>query len=92
MTDRHEPGTTAERIAHLEALRVQSEHLDPKAEERQRARGPAALEQPHRSEPEGRVLGHARQPARENLRRAGRAGGRFRKRPGRPTAQARAAT
>ena len=39
MTDRHEPGTTAERIAHLEALRVQSEHLDPKAEERQRARG-----------------------------------------------------
>jgi len=39
VTDRHEPGTTAQRIAHLEELRAQSEHLDPKAEERQRARG-----------------------------------------------------
>ena len=39
MTDRHEPGTTAERIAHLEELRAQSEHIDPAAEERQRARG-----------------------------------------------------
>jgi propionyl-CoA carboxylase beta chain len=39
VTDRHETGTTAERIAHLEDLRAQSEHLDPKAEERQRARG-----------------------------------------------------
>ena len=39
MTDRHDPGTTAQRIAHLEDLRVQSQHIDPKAEERQRARG-----------------------------------------------------
>ena len=39
MTDRHDPGTTAERIAHLEDLRAQSEHIDPQAEERQRARG-----------------------------------------------------
>ena len=36
MTDRHDPGTTAERIAHLEDLRAQSEHIDPQAEERQR--------------------------------------------------------
>ncbi len=39
MTDRHEPGTTAERLAHLEDLRAQTEHVDPQSEERQRARG-----------------------------------------------------
>ncbi len=39
MTDRHDPGTTAERLAHLEDLAERAAHVDPVAEERQRARG-----------------------------------------------------
>ena len=39
MTDRHEPGTTAERLQHLEELRAASAQPDPAAAERQRARG-----------------------------------------------------
>jgi propionyl-CoA carboxylase beta chain len=39
VTDRHEPGTTAERLQHLEELRAQSAQPDPAAAERQRARG-----------------------------------------------------
>jgi propionyl-CoA carboxylase beta chain len=39
VTDRHEPGTTAERLQHLEQLRASTEQPDPAAAERQRARG-----------------------------------------------------
>jgi propionyl-CoA carboxylase beta chain len=39
VTDRHDPGTTAERLAHLEDLAERAAHVDPVAEERQRARG-----------------------------------------------------